>query len=207
MAPAKRDKGKGLASSEEPTPAELLGRITDLMEVVIGQYNQQGTGAAHFSAFKAANPPRYDGRYNPDMAMEWTLGMERVFLVVPCTEEQKVQYAGYMLTGTAGVWWASAQRDLMGDRRPITWRVFKDTFLAKYVPESVKQEKDIEFLKLEQGNLSVDEYTMKYDGLIPYSRVYQMAPNEEWKCAKYESGLRPDIKSLVANLEIRNYDT
>ena len=49
------------------------------------------------------------------------------------------------------------------------------------------------------------EYTAKFEELCKFSTIYQENPNEHWKCMKYKGGLRAEILSSVATLEIRNY--
>ncbi|MED6179295.1 hypothetical protein PIB30_115768, partial [Stylosanthes scabra] len=51
----------------------------------------------------------------------------------------------------------------------------------------------MKLLSFKQDNLSVSDYTRKFEELCRFSSVCQMAPNEEWKCMKYEEGLREEI--------------
>ncbi|XP_016172669.1 uncharacterized protein LOC107615066 [Arachis ipaensis] len=53
--------------------------------------------------------------------------------------------------------------------------------------------------------MSVSEYTDKFEELFRFSRMCQRTPvdYEEWKCIKYEGGLRSDIFSSVGPMEIR----
>ena len=48
------------------------------------------------------------------------------------------------------------------DGAEVTWAVFKREFLDKYFPEDVRGKKEIEFLELKQGNMSVTEYAAKF---------------------------------------------
>ncbi|XP_016206766.1 uncharacterized protein LOC107647163 [Arachis ipaensis] len=52
--------------------------------------------------------------------------------------------------------------------------------------------------------MSVTEYTSKYEKLCRFSRICQGTPEsyEGWKCIKYQGGLRENIMSVVAPLEI-----
>nr|XP_025661295.1 uncharacterized protein LOC112756906 [Arachis hypogaea] len=53
--------------------------------------------------------------------------------------------------------------------------------------------------------MTITEYTSKFEELCRFSRICQEAPEDfaEWKCIKYEGGLRSDIQSFVAPMEIR----
>ncbi|XP_020967545.1 uncharacterized protein LOC107615442 [Arachis ipaensis] len=55
--------------------------------------------------------------------------------------------------------------------------------------------------------MSVSEDTDKFEELFRFSRMCQGAPGdfEEWKCIKYEGGLRSDIYSSVSPMEIRTF--
>ena len=50
-------------------------------------------------------------------------------------------------------------------RRDATWENFKVRFLKEYFPDSVRYAKEIEFMQLEQGNLSVTEYATRFKHL------------------------------------------
>ncbi|KAL4337721.1 hypothetical protein AHAS_Ahas12G0138500 [Arachis hypogaea] len=55
--------------------------------------------------------------------------------------------------------------------------------------------------------MSVAEYTSKFEELCRFSRICQGAPEtyESWKCIKYQGGLKDDIMTTVAPLEIRMF--
>ncbi|XP_057761073.1 uncharacterized protein LOC130981497 [Arachis stenosperma] len=65
--------------------------------------------------------------------------------------------------------------------------------------------KELELMQLKQGQMTVAEYTSRFEELCRFSRICQGAPDDfaEWKCIKYEGGLRSDILSFVAPMEIR----
>ncbi|MED6201812.1 hypothetical protein PIB30_098865, partial [Stylosanthes scabra] len=55
--------------------------------------------------------------------------------------------------------------------------------------------------------MTVDEYARKFENLCRFSRVCQGAPEQfvEWKCARFEDGLREEILNTVGPMEIRNF--
>ena len=89
--------------------------------------------------------------------------------------------------------------------RDSMWDVIKMTFYEKYFPIFVGNAKEMEFLRLYQGGMSIAEYTAKFEELCKFSTIYQRNSDEHWKCMKYEGGLRADIMASVTPLEIRNY--
>ncbi|XP_020966098.1 uncharacterized protein LOC110266224 [Arachis ipaensis] len=99
------------------------------------------------------------------------------------------------------------QRLLQQDEGDIPWNIFKDEFYKKYFPRAARDTKEMELMQLKQGNTTVAEYARKFDDLCRFSKICQGNPAdfEEWKCLKFEGGLREDLMSSVVPLEIRNF--
>ena len=74
--------------------------------------------------------------------------------------------------------------------------------MSEYYPDSVRYAKELEFLQLTQGNKSVAEYAERFKHL---GRFYTMPLDEEWRCRKFENGLKGDIRLMVAPLSIKNF--
>ncbi|XP_047154522.1 uncharacterized protein LOC124825850 [Vigna umbellata] len=85
---------------------------------------------------------------------------------------------------------------------PITWEAFRSKFYEEYFPDNVRFVKEVEFLQLVQGGMSVSEYTNKFKHLV---RFNTMATSEECQCRKFENGLRSDLKVLISSLCIRSF--
>lgn len=67
--------------------------------VIQGQ--QGGPNERRLDRFLRSNPPRFKGRYDPDGAQNWLQGIEKIFRVMECTDEQKVRLASHMLAEEA----------------------------------------------------------------------------------------------------------
>ena len=78
-------------------------------------------------------------------------------------------------------------------------------FYEKYFPVSMRNAKELEFMRLQQGNMSAAEYTAKFEELCKFSIIYQRNPHEGWKCVKFERGLGEDILPLVGSMETKEY--
>ncbi|KAF1888284.1 hypothetical protein Lal_00046695 [Lupinus albus] len=91
-----------------------------------------------------------------------------------------------------------------GDRRIID---FLEKFLHKYFPADLKRKKEMEFLKLEQGNMSVGEYAAKFEELARFCPYSELEVNGRSKCSKFESGLRPKLKIMFGHQEIADFAT
>ncbi|KAF1867845.1 hypothetical protein Lal_00018386 [Lupinus albus] len=88
--------------------------------------------------------------------------------------------------------------------RVITW-AFKEKFLQIYFPADLKREKEMEFLRLEQGNLSVGEYAAKFEELARFCPYTEVEVDGRSKCSKFESGLKPKLKSMFGHQEIADF--
>lgn len=87
----------------------------------------------------------------------------------------------------------------------FTWKVFRTKFLVKYFPTNVRHAKEMEFLQLRQGGMPIGECAAKFESLSKFSRYFQLQPDEELKCRKFEEGLRYEMGEVVVPLEIREF--
>jgi len=79
-------------------------------------------------------------------------------------------------------------KQMMKDRgEEATWDNFKARFLEDHFSNSVRYAKEIEFIQLEQENLSLTEYATRFKHL---ARFYTQTLTEAWRCTKFEFGLR-----------------
>ena len=67
------------------------------------------------------------------------------------------------------------------------------------MPESYLQDAYIQLQSFQQGDLSVEEYTERFDSLLVRCQVYE---KEEQTIARYLQGLRKDIRDVV---ELQSY--
>ncbi|XP_016206505.1 uncharacterized protein LOC107646877 [Arachis ipaensis] len=168
--------------------------------------NRDGDNMNHdrpmtLAAFLKVNPSKFKGTTVAIEADNWFRGIERSL------REQYVEFATYMLEGDAQHWWQGIQLLLQQDEGNILWDAFKEEFYKKYFPRATREAKKMELMQLKQGSMSVAEYTRKFEDLYHFSKVCQGNPAdfEEWKCLKFEGGLREDLLNSVIPLEIRNF--
>jgi len=83
--------------------------------------------------------------------------------------------------------------------------VFRREFLNRYFPEDVRGKKEIEFLELKQGDMSVTEYAAKFVELAKFYPHYTAETAEFSKCIKFENGLRTEIKRAIGYQKIRQF--
>ncbi|WVZ19293.1 hypothetical protein V8G54_006615 [Vigna mungo] len=153
-------------------------------------------------SFVQHRPARFTGQCTPDEADHWIRDMERIYQAKKCPDENRLAYTEYLLSGEACHWWSSTRALLESTNVLITWDLFKTKFYEEYFPNSVRFAKEVEFLQLVQGNMTVSKYADKFKHLL---RFHTIAMNEEYQCRKFENGLRGDIKLLVAGFCITRF--
>src|ERR1043165_171314 len=154
-------------------------------------------GSQSLATFQRENPLVFKGKHDPDGALEWLKEIERIFRVMNCTTAQKVRYGTHMLASEADDWWLDTLARLEAAGEEVTWAVFRREFLRKYYPEDVRGKKEIEFLELKQGNMTVTEYAVKFVELAKFYPHYSAETAEFSKCIKFENGLRSEIKKAI----------
>ena len=74
--------------------------------------------------------------------------------------------------------------------------------MRKYFLEHVRGKKEIKFLELKQGNLTMNEYASKFMELAKFYPYYSEATVEFSKCIKFENGLHLEIKRVIGYQQI-----
>ncbi|XP_057744942.1 uncharacterized protein LOC130962793 [Arachis stenosperma] len=99
-------------------------------------------------------------------------------------------------------WIQTMERALQAQQVPEEQWVEFGTYQLQ---DEAQNAKELELMQLKQGQMTVAEYTSKFEELCRFSCICQGAPEDfaEWKCIKYEGGLRSDILSFVSPMEIR----
>ncbi|XP_052736041.1 uncharacterized protein LOC108336753 [Vigna angularis] len=162
----------------------------------------QPTAEWSLESFLQHHPAKFNGKVLPDEADQWLRDMERIYNAKRCPDDNRLAFTEYFLTGEASHWWTSMKAILTDAHSPVTWAVFRAKFYEEYFPDSVRFAKEVEFLQLVQGGMSVSEYTNRFKHLV---RFNTMATSEEWQCRKFENGLRSDLKVLISSLCIRSF--
>ncbi|KAA0033475.1 pol protein [Cucumis melo var. makuwa] len=100
-----------------------------------------------------------------------------------------------MLTDRGTAWWETTERMLGGDMSQITWQQFKESFYAKFFSASLRDAKRQEFLNLEQGDMTVEQYDAEFDMLSRFAP--EMIATEAARADKFVRGLQLGIQGLV----------
>jgi len=122
-----------------------------------------------------------------------------------CNEAQMVRFGTHMLAEEADDWWVSTHPLLENGAEEVTWAVFRREFLSRYFQEDVRGKKEIKFLELKQGDMSVTEYAAKFVELVKFYPHYNAETVEFSKCIKFEIDLRAKIKRAIGYQKIRQF--
>jgi len=173
----------------------------------VGQQPNVGgnDGVCILETFLRNHPPTFKGRYDPDGAQTWLKEVERIFRVMQCNEAQMVCFGKHMLAEEADDWWVSTRLLLENGAEGVTWAVFRREFLSRYFPKDVRGKKEIEFLELKQGDMSVKKYAAKFVELAKFYPHYNAETAEFSKCIKFENGLCAEIKRAIGYQKIRQF--
>ncbi|XP_056158562.1 uncharacterized protein LOC130134844 [Syzygium oleosum] len=120
--------------------------------------------------FLKLKPSKFDGKGDHEAASLWVEELEKAFEVLGCTEEEKVTLAVYQFQGNASDWRKATRGRVFLAGATQTWAMFVEVFNGKYFSESARERKLAEFMRLRQGQMSVDQYE------VEFSRLSKFAP-------------------------------
>ncbi|XP_016199733.1 uncharacterized protein LOC107640747 [Arachis ipaensis] len=138
----------------------------------------------NLATFLKVNPPKFKGTLVATDADNWFRGIERSLRAQHVPEGHHVEFSTYILEGEA-----------------------EDEFYEKYFSRAARDAKEMELMQLKQGDMTIAEYARKFDDLCRFPKICQGNPAdfEEWKCLKFERGLREELMNSVVLLEIQNF--
>ncbi|XP_020219629.1 uncharacterized protein LOC109802622 [Cajanus cajan] len=142
------------------------------MEMMAMAMQQQ---SAHFAQMEASRAATEAAR--PVMSQE---GRDlKIFGVLGSTDERKFAYVVYMLVREVEYWWRGTRQMLESRGVVVDWECFRRVFLEKYFPDSIRYAKEMEFMRLYQGNMTISEYAMKFEHLARFLALVEKAKKIE----------------------------
>ncbi|XP_027905716.1 uncharacterized protein LOC114165258 [Vigna unguiculata] len=184
--------------------ANAIHRMVDAMQPVVAPPRAMIPPVRPMTMedFMRHKPAKFTRKATPDETDAWLRECEKIFRVIECTEAQKLNFATFLLVTEAEYWWMSMQQQMLNRAEEVTWTSFRTRFLEKYFPDSAKHEHEAEFFTLQQGNLSVQDYVERFEYL---SRFYSQTVTEEWRCRKFEGGLKHELRRFIVPLRVREF--
>jgi hypothetical protein len=151
--------------------------------------------------FRKLDPPSFKGSKDPLEADNRLKELDRLFKAMNVRDDQRVTLAVFMLKGDALEWWESTERTHEGG--VVSWQQFVNLFQKRYFPDSLRLQKEAEFIRIEQGNQSVYEYERKFAELSCFAP--HMVDIEVRKARHFERGLREEIQGPVSMFKLETY--
>ncbi|XP_027922873.1 uncharacterized protein LOC114180780 [Vigna unguiculata] len=184
--------------------AQAIHRMVDVMQPIAAQPRAvvAPVRPVMMEDFMRHKPSKFSGKSTRDEADAWLRECEKIYRVIDCTDAQRLSFVTFLLVADAEYWWVGMQQLMRTRAEDITWTSFRTRFLEKYFPDSTKHEKEAEFLMFQQGNLTVQAYTDRFEYL---ARFYSPAVTEEWRCKKYEGRLKHELCQFIVPLHIREF--
>ncbi|XP_075524493.1 uncharacterized protein LOC142556881 [Primulina tabacum] len=125
------------------------------------QVNPEPSSEGAYERFRKMKPPEFDGSTDPMVALEWVKAVEAIYDYFQFDDKDRVSCAIFLLMKTVRTWWDATKISV--NVSALKWQEFKDLFYHKYFPRDVRSQKVKEFLELKQGNMSMQEYILKFE--------------------------------------------
>ena len=78
-----------------------------------------------------------------------------------------------------------------------------DSFYERFFPKTARREMEQQFINLQQGSRSIDEYAAKFLRLSRFAPY--MVAEEEDRANRFQQGLRFDIQKFLVTQPLRTY--
>ncbi|XP_057953937.1 uncharacterized protein LOC131148227 [Malania oleifera] len=173
----------------------LLRNVTQ--QVMSEMVRSLGGWSYMIEQFTRMRPPSFSRGADPLVAENWVQDIKDIMVILPCTDEQKVLFATFKLTGEAKRWWRSTR--LLEEQRPDPVMVmsyhFREIFYKRYFLVTVMSAKAAEFLHLTQEPMTVQQYVARFIKLSRFAPY--LVPDEERRARKFAKGLRQSLYEQV----------
>ncbi|XP_074266684.1 uncharacterized protein LOC141589964 [Silene latifolia] len=128
--------------------------------------------------------------------------MEKLFVVTHMPEEEMADMPSYYFREEADRWWDLMKESLKA-QPGFGWDEVKESVKARFYPEPLCWKKHHEFFDLEQGDMTVEQYTSKFTELARFASM--IIPTEREKTRRYELRLAPKVRTTIATVPSRTF--
>ncbi|XP_070023297.1 uncharacterized protein [Nicotiana sylvestris] len=114
-------------------------------------------------------PPVFTGSKKDEDPQNFIDEVQKIFRVMHATNTEAAELAAYQLKDVANTWYETWEESRGEDTDPTTWMEFADAFLEHFLLIEVLEAKVLEFERLRQNDMSVNEYYLKFISLSKYA--------------------------------------
>ncbi|TMW86794.1 hypothetical protein EJD97_020878 [Solanum chilense] len=115
--------------------------------------------------FARMYPPEFLGSKTNEDPHNFLDEIKKIFEVMQVNGKYWVELCSYQLKDVSHIWYTHWKKNRGANSAPITWEYFNETFLDSFFPIELTEEKAQEFMNLRQGNMTVQEYGIKFNQL------------------------------------------
>nr|KYP40889.1 Transposon Ty3-I Gag-Pol polyprotein [Cajanus cajan] len=149
--------------------------------------------------------PPFHGKEDVDAYLDWEMKVEQIFTCHQVGEERKFPLATLAFQGQAMYWWTTLVRERRLHNDPLIeyWNDLRSAMRIRHIPSYYSRELMDKLQRLQQKNLSVEEYRQKMELYLMRAGIRE---EERLTIARFFSGLNFDIRDRVELLPYRDLD-
>ncbi|XP_027772382.1 uncharacterized protein LOC114076881 [Solanum pennellii] len=108
------------------------------------------------------NPQVFLGSKVGEDPQEFLVEVYNIVDAMKFTSRENTKLASYQLKDVSQVWFTQWKANRPVGADIIALKEFKEVFLGRFFPREKREDKVEEFINLRQGNMSVQEYSLKF---------------------------------------------
>ncbi|XP_070054693.1 uncharacterized protein [Nicotiana tomentosiformis] len=164
--------------------------------------SSEGFGSLRVRDFIALSPPNFTGTDQREDPQDFIYQLYRIFRVMHATEKEAVELAAFRLRDIAILWYEEWERSKARDAPIDSWEIFSDAFLDQYLSREIRQARVDQFLALKQSNMSVREYSLRFDSLARYAPSIVATMRD--RIHIFIAGLAPGLTEVCATAVLQD---
>ncbi|XP_019191179.1 PREDICTED: uncharacterized protein LOC109185679 [Ipomoea nil] len=169
-----------LLNNNHPVPPTQLAGHRDMGRLVSGH-----------------RPSTFAVEEDPVVLEEWMRAFDKIFSVVECPYERRVELATFYFCHEADLWWIHKGPAYL-EEPELYWSTPKDRMRERFYPAHVRAAMYKEFLHLQQVSLSVVEYHKKPQCTRNSSIfAWMLVPTKLAKVEKFITGLNYEARNAL----------
>ncbi|XP_060974615.1 uncharacterized protein LOC133039710 [Cannabis sativa] len=189
------------ANVQPPQAKFPMNALLEALRAILAQQMDLAARQSHhFQIFHRIQVPEFEGGQDPMVAKRWLRQIKKNFNTIGTPKEYQVTFAVSKLEGGAADWWETLSRTMETDG--MTWREFEEVFREQYFSPSHRRAFIGVFDGLRQGDMTVNEFYMKFVELSSYA--YPGVVDQPLVIEQFMHRLRPAIRGPIAPLTFNN---